>query len=221
MSRNTITTPPARIEREKGYKDCYVGEFSFFRAPAKSVKPYKTVSIKDIYKYITMYEPAMAATRELRAMIRLARENNDVEMADVKKFKTERFDFACFSGVFNYRKDESLVEHSRLLCLDFDHVGKEHQLWTMRDHLIKDEFFTTWLLFTSPSGDGLKWVIEIDLDKCDHRTWFRALQNYIRQTYNLIVDEKCINESRACFLPHDANCYVNPIILHEKDVCPF
>ena len=63
--------------------------------------------------------------------------------------------------------------------------------------------------------------IEIDLKKCDHRTWFRAMQNYVRATYGFDVDEKCGNESRTCFLPHDSSCYVHPSILQEPDVCPF
>lgn len=186
--------------------------FSFFRAPASSVNPLKTADIKGIYKYITSYWPAVIATQELRAM---------ADKKEAKKYKATHFDFVTFSGVFSYRKDNCLVEHSGLLCLDFDHVGGPLELWLLRERLLADIYFVTWLLFVSPSGDGLKWVIEIDLSKCDHRTWFRALQNYVRVTYGFDVDEKCSNESRTCFLPHDSNCYVNPIILEEPDVCPF
>ena len=77
------------------------------------------------------------------------------------------------------------------------------------------------MMFTSPSGDGFKWVVGIDLAKCDHRTWFQALSNYVRITYGLETDAKCINVSRACFLPYDANCYVHPEISNKPDVCPF
>lgn len=188
------------------------GTFSFFRAPAQSVMPLKNADVKGIYKYITLYQPAMKATQELR---------DTTDEKEARKFKASHFDFVTFSGVFSYRKDDCLVQHSGLLCLDFDHVGNYMQLWSLRGRLIEDPHFTTWLLFTSPSGDGLKWVIEIDLSKCDHKTWFRALQNYVRMTYGMEVDEKCINVSRACFLPHDSSCYVNPIILQEPDVCPF
>lgn len=188
------------------------GAFSFFRAPAQSVNPLKSVDVKGIYKYITLYQPAMKATRELRGI---------TDEKEARKYKASHFDFVCFSGVFSYRKDDCIVEHSRLLCLDFDHVGSYMALWSLRERLIEDPHFITWLLFTSPSGDGLKWVIEIDLQKCDHKTWFRALQNYVRVSYGMEVDEKCINVSRACFLPHDSSCYVHPSILHEPNVCPF
>lgn len=188
------------------------GRFSFFRAPVKNVNPLKSADIKGIYMYITLYQPAVKATYELRAI---------KDEKEARKYKSSHFDFVTFSGVFSYRQDDCLVEHSRLLCLDFDHIGTPYDVGELRERLIADKLFTTWLLFVSPSGDGLKWVIEIDLEKCDHRTWFRALQNYIRTTYHFEVDEKCINESRTCFLPHDSNCYVNPIILQEPDVCPF
>lgn len=200
QSLTQITNPPGP------------GEFSFFRAPAQSVKPLKSADVKGIYEYITLYQPAMKATHELRDI---------TDEKEARKYKATHFDFACFSGLFSYRKDEYLVQHSSLLCIDLDHVGNYMQLWSLRERLIEDPHFTTWLLFTSPSGDGLKWVIEIDLSKCDHKTWFRALQNYVRVTYGLEADEKCVNVSRACFLPHDSSCYVHPSILQEPDVCPF
>lgn len=210
FSNNTTS---ARSEEQ--YSLCHenkAGQFSFFKSPAQSVTPFKAIGLKDIYKYITLYMPALKATEELRAI------KDDKE---ARKFKSSHFDFACFSGTFSYRKDDCLVEHSGLLCLDFDHVGSHEDLWALRQKLISDENFTTWLLFTSPSGDGLKWVIGIDLGKCDHKTWFRALQNYVRATYGMEVDEKCINVSRACFLPHDSQCYVHPSVLQESDVVPF
>ena len=72
------------------------------------------------------------------------------------------------------------------------------------------------LAFRSPSGDGLKLFVQIDLQQCDHQTWFQALEHYIWQAYGGIkIDAACKNVSRSCFLPYDPNCYVNPL------VCPF
>jgi hypothetical protein len=178
------------------------------------------MDIKAAYQYITLHQGAMAHTHEFRNMIQAVREGSTDEKA-VRQYKAEHFDFACFSGTFSYRRDEGLVAHSGLICLDFDHVGRGSALSSLRNRLIGDRYFTTQLLFTSPSGDGLKWVVDIDLSKCDHRTWFRALQNYVRATYGVATDEKCVNVSRCCFLPHDSGCYVNPITLTEPDVCPF
>ena len=209
---NIPATPLQEINKEASCTITKPGSFSFFRAPALTVKPYKVTDITGIYKCLTLYSPAVTVTRELRTI-------NDPRQA--RKFKASHFDFVCFSGTFSYRNDNGLIKHSGLLCLDFDHVGNRHVLWELRQQLIADPFFITWLLFTSPSGDGLKWVIGIDLCLCDHNTWFRAIQNYVRHTYQLDVDEKCGNVSRSCFLPFDGNCYVHPSILNEPDVCPF
>lgn len=194
--------------------------FQVYHAPARTVISNTVWGIKEAYKYISSDVGAMKHTLELRHLMKEVEEGKCDESVP-RKYKTENFDFATFSGTFSYRRDDKLIRHSGLLCLDFDHVGGSEVLRQLRQRLITDEHFTTWLAFVSPSGTGLKWVISIDLSKADHRTWFRAVQNYVRATYHLEVDEKCVNVSRACFLPFDVNCYVNPEIRKEKDVCPF
>lgn len=169
------------------------------------------MTIREAYEYITLDPKALEATQQLRKI---------VDEKKRREFKAQNFDFACFSGTFSYRKDDCLVEHSGLLCVDFDHLP-HLEMWQIRKKLIADPYFTTELLFTSPSGDGMKWVVDIDLAKCDHRTWFRAISNYVRATYQLEADPQCVNVSRACFLPNDGSCYVNPNILQQPGVCPF
>jgi len=89
---------------------------------------------------------------------------------------------------------------------DFDRLQK---LDLLRSQLLQDEFFDTQLLFRSPSGDGLKWVIEIDLSQTSHADYFRAVANYIQSTYGVEVDKSGKDISRACFLPYDPQCFIN------------
>lgn len=186
-------------------------KFSFFRAPVTNKKPYGAITIADAYKYITgMY--ALERTRKLRVI---------KDRSEARDYKCSHFDYVTFSGTFSYCSDRCLVEHSSLLSLDFDHVGNALELQTFRNKLIADRNFVTQLLFVSPSGDGLKWIISIDTTVCNHLTWFKALRNYVHATYGHEVDEQCKNVSRCCFLPHDSGCYVNPQILQEASVCPF
>lgn len=185
--------------------------FQFYQAPIMTVHSRKTMTIKEAYQYITSLVP-MERTHKLRAM------ENEKE---AKKFKAMNFDFACFSGTFSYRDANNLIEHSGLMCLDYDHVGNSHQLWALRERLLQDPMLKTELLFTSPSGDGLKQVVEIDLTLGDHLAWFNVLKNYIKVNHRYEIDKACSDVCRSCFLPHDASCYVNPIILNEPDVCPF
>lgn len=186
-------------------------KFQFYRAPITTVQSRTTMTVKEVYQYITSME-ALERTHKLRAI---------EDEKKRKAYKAQAFDFVLFSGTFRQRKAEALIEHSGLICLDFDHVGNDRQRWALREQLLKDPYFETQLLFTSPSGDGLKWVIAIDMEKHDHLSWFIALQNYIRVTYQKEIDKACKDVCRSCFLPHDASCYVNPIIFNEPDVCPF
>lgn len=173
-------------------------EFSFFLAPARQVKPFRTMCVKDAFDYIIADMDALLNTQQLRTI---------ADPKEHRLFKSRSFAFATFSGVFSYRADKCLVSHSGLLCLDFDHVGNIYKVWELKERLVSDPNFRTVLAFTSPSGDGLKWVIEIDLKRADHLTWFNAVANYIRQKFRMDVDPQCANVSRACYLPHDAFCW--------------
>ena len=79
----------------------------------------------------------------------------------------------------------------------------------MREQLLNDDYFETELLFVSPSGDGLKWIIRIDLEEATQAEYFIAISNYIKQTYKIEVDASGKDVSRACFLPHDANAFLH------------
>ena len=105
------------------------------------------------------------------------------------------------AGQWNFLS--GLAVHKHLL----DHLQKPDEL---KERLLNDQYFETELLFTSPSGDGLKWVVSIDQSQGDHQFWFLAIANYLRQTYQVELDESGKDVSRACFLPHDAAVVINP-----------
>lgn len=172
----------------------------FYEKPVRNAVSHRALSVEDVFCLISTFK-YRDNTLKLRSI---------TDEKERKAFKAANFDFVTFSGLFSYRKDDCLTKHSGLMSLDIDHVGE--RLKELKASLPQDPYFETELLFTSPSGDGLKWVVEIDLNDCDHRTWFRAIQNYVRQAYDVEIDEKCINESRTCFLPFDATVYVNPLI---------
>ena len=90
--------------------------------------------------------------------------------------------------------------------MDLDHIDDVNGLkW----RLINDSLFETLMAFRSPSGDGLKWIVEIDLSQASHADYFRAVANYLFQTYGVEADKSGKDISRACFLPHDPNCFIN------------
>ena len=171
--------------------------FSFFLSPITNTKPSKNFTLLDAYHYI-IGDTAKERTQKLRSF-------GDAKQS--RMFKAANFDYCTFSGTFTTRTDKALINHSGLLCIDFDHL---QNLDSLRSQLLQDEYFDTQLLFRSPSGDGLKWVIEIDISQTPHADYFRAVANYLFQTYGVEADKSGKDVSRACFLPHDPNCFINP-----------
>ena len=205
-NRNTIaqiTDPDTQIVSENPNNrisqssDIGKARFSFFKSPISNTRPYKAISLLDAYNYI-IGKYAKQRTERLQSIC-------DAKQA--RFFKAARFDYCTFSGTFTSRSDKSLVKHSGLLCLDFDHLN---DIQTMFECLLKDEYFETQLLFRSPSGDGLKWVIFINTNQTTHGKYFAAVANYIAKTYGIAVDKSGRDISRACFLPHDPHAYLNP-----------
>jgi len=171
--------------------------FSYFKAPVTNTIPNRNLSIVDTYNLIIgdIYKDRTIALRNL------------TDKQESRKFKAANFDYVTFSGTFSERSDKALRKHSRLICIDFDHIP---DLLELKNRLLQDEYFETELLFTSPSGDGLKWIIAIDLAKASHLDFFKSIATYILQTYHVKVDQSGKDVSRACFLPHDAEVYINP-----------
>lgn len=169
--------------------------FSFFHSPVWKKTPERTMCLEDVYNYVRG-EQARERTLRLRSI---------EDAAEARKYKAGAFDYVTFSGVFSRCSDADMVSHSQLLCLDFDHVD---DVSALKRVLIADPLLATRLLFTSPSGNGVKWVVEIDTAEAPHREWFRSVGNYLSARYHLEADAKCANESRGCFLPHDPECYL-------------
>ena len=65
----------------------------------------------------------------------------------------------CFSGKFTKRNDASLIEHSGLICLDFDGYESDKLLLEEKERITKDRY--TYAVFISPSGLGLKVLVKI------------------------------------------------------------
>ena len=186
--------------------------FSYFAKPISRQMPTREISLVDAYHYIKSGISAQA-TAQCRSLA----------PAERPAFKRTSFDFCTFSGLFVQRKADKLVRHSFLVCFDFDHLSDVEAVSLT---LLQDPYFETLLLFRSPSGDGLKWVISMEQNYSNRERFFpseppaayqalfySAVQTYLLNTYSLQVDEKCKDVSRACFLPFDPNAYINPALL--------
>lgn len=119
-----------------------------------------------------------------------------------------------FNGTFNERKDDGLIEHSGLCVLDFDKYPDAKTLAKERKRLMDCPY--VYMLFTSPSGNGLKVVIRIPIsDKFEHKRRFEAFKEYINSDY---FDSANSNISRVCFESYDTKAYFNEFAEIYKDI---
>ena len=110
----------------------------------------------------------------------------------------------CFSGTFNKRNDDSLVEHSGLICLDFDGYQKKKELLEDKENMTKNKYVFS--VFISPSGNGLKVLVKIPADPDNHTNYFNSLEKYFNSPY---FDKTSKNISRVCYESYDPLIYVN------------
>lgn len=171
--------------------------FSYYSKPISNTIPESQVTLVDVYNLIRG-DDFIAVTQKLRGI-------SDTKVA--RKYKAYHFNYVTFSGTFSKRNNDSLIRHSGLLTIDFDHIV---DIIGLKEQLLVDPYFETQLLFISPSSDGLKWIIPIDPSLEFHHKYFDAVSNYVLATYNLAIDPNGREVSRACFLPHDSEAYINP-----------
>ncbi len=113
------------------------------------------------------------------------------------------------SGVFSGgHRQEHLVEHSGLICIDFD-VDRNPDInghaEDLRDHLVKDEFVRA--AFVSARGNGVAAVCRIEDQR--HQDAFDALQAHFKKEHGLVADPSCRDISRLRFLSWDADAKEN------------
>jgi hypothetical protein len=111
----------------------------------------------------------------------------------------------CFSGTFSNRSAAGLIQHSSLICLDFDGFKDSEEMQAYRDTIQAWEY--TFALFTSPSGDGLKVLVRIPPDAENHKGYFDSLaEKWDCEQF----DKGTSDVSRVCYESYDPNLYHNP-----------
>jgi hypothetical protein len=110
-----------------------------------------------------------------------------------------------FNGTFSERKDDGLIQHSGLCVLDFDKYPDAKTLTAERNRLKECPY--VYMMFTSPSGNGLKVVIRTpESNKFEHKRRFEAYKEYINSDYFDVANS---NVSRVCFESYDPDAYLN------------
>ncbi len=175
--------------------------FSYYRGGIAATVPYAAITPVQLFTVLTSGRHR-AATEALRAA-----PVGSPRRAELKK----GLDYVTPAGTFTRRANEALAEASGLLVLDFDHVP---DLAAARAALLADALLAPdlVLLFTSPSGDGLKVLTKAD-PRAAHLDNFRAYAGYLAAHYaelGLCPDKAGKDVARACFVPYAPDAWLAP-----------
>lgn len=201
-SQNQLSGELQNSQLETEYKDTNLFPdsrkvehvFSAYKAPIENVKPHTTMSMANVFEYISgnTFE---RVTDEVRAI---------TDVIEQGKYKAQNFNYVTFSGIFTTRANSKLKSHSGLFCIDVD---KLDNVAPLKLQII--ETLPPSLLFVSPRGKGLKLVYKIAINQATHLDYFFAFEQYFKKTFGVEIDDKCKDVSRACFLSHDPDAYFN------------
>ena len=110
----------------------------------------------------------------------------------------------CFSGTFTKRNDNSINEHSGLICLDFDGYPSNKEMLQEKERLAKNNY--VYSAFISPSGNGIKALVKIPGNPDMHKTYFKSLEKHFNSNY---FDKTSKNLSRVCYESYDPLIHIN------------
>ena len=109
----------------------------------------------------------------------------------------------CFSGTFNKRNDDSLIEHSGFICLDFDGYKTKKDMMSEKERLSKDRYvysvcFSKWKRTESYCEDTTR--------ATEPQNYFMSLDKYFNSQY---FDKTSKNVSRVCYESYDPLIHIN------------
>jgi hypothetical protein len=183
-------------------------KFSFFSGGIKQKKPKAVVQLQEVLESIKSDKYA-AQIAKLRGF----------ENKDLAKVYKQDLDYVTFSGEFTSRITDNLKKHSGIICMDFDALKNVE----ITKAIFRADPYTL-AVFISPSGNGLKVLVQIKPES--HLESFIWLEQYYKNTYTLAVDPSGKDVTRACFLSHDPTLWINlgssicPVVGIEKETVP-
>ena len=160
------------------------------------------MNLTQVYEFIKGREAAFA-TQEVRRI----KDHQEAQL-----FKLRNFRIATFGGVFSKRSANALVTPSGYMVIDIDGLKTKAQVDDVRYICITDKRIRPMMVFTSPSGYGVKAVIDIDTTRnLSFKEYFRWVAMYMQFEYGIDVDRSGSDICRACYLPHDPECWMKTL----------
>ena len=165
-------------------------------ANIKVVTKVKLVGLAAVVDEIASNDKLRLDTERLRAL----RGAGEKAAYDTSKLKLPA---VLFAGEFNPASDSGLQRHSGLMVVDFDGLT-EVQVSELRQAMSRDPH--TAIAFVSPSGEGVKWVVAVNVTDADsHKRCWKIAAEYAQTMFRQSPDKAGAEVSRKCFLCHDAD----------------
>jgi replicative DNA helicase len=206
--------------------------FTYFLPPVYNTLPEKDLSLREVWEYISGRElldvyktdPKTGSRKRLGDLLSVTKKVREMPpevYGDRNKGKVQYLPLVTFGGVFSQRDGEGLLETSGLINLDIDHISRLEggvSLEELKQTLSQDREIGLRLLFTSPSGDGLKLVCKTSgeiTDRESYRREFETLNYFVSQKYSLPIGEVGLDKgisdiTRGCLL-----CFDSQAVLRE------
>lgn len=161
--------------------------------------PYEQKPLNEVLTQIhnCVYHSIIDACRKLYA------EGNTDAYSDKKKM------LMCFtaSGRFEGgRKAKHFKTYSGFIILDIDKLPLD-ELLAIKEKVIAMQL--TFCCFISPSGAGLKILVQVSTNEQQHTVAFNQLKNIYETELNIEIDKSGKDINRLCFYSSDREIYVN------------
>ena len=172
-----------------------------------SSKPLIKVRISEIYKGIA------GGSKKLTKLIKHLRIVKSINTSQYNFMKKELPFITC--GIFEPKiRQKKFFAYTESFILDIDHISqKERSIDDLKELLRKDE--RVFLLFTSPSNDGLKVLFKLKercYDQVRYAMFYKLFSSEFSKQYQLdqLLDDRTSDVTRACFMSFDPDAYYNP-----------
>mgnify|MGYP006108779911 CR=1 FL=1 len=172
------------------------------------ISVFKNVKSKKPYKKTNFRDWLFNNNRDLRSKIEKIRDEYDKEK---RKALKESMECITGSGVFeNGRTDLAPKTHNGYLVIDIDH-HHNLDLGSKFFTLIEDVFSKISVVnYAGRSIGGSGYFLIIGISNPEkHTAHFNHIKNYLKKSYDINVDESCINVSRLRLKSYDENYYMN------------
>lgn len=136
--------------------------------------------------------------------VQLLKSQNKLEEADERKRQLPAFTFSAFSC--GGSKSNVVKHYNQIVVLNFNNIPID--LFTSVETQMRRDPYTL-MMFTSPSGNGLKVFVKVNTELEFHKTAFRQVANYYKKITGIKPDNYGSNPLHFCFISFDPGVSYN------------